>query len=362
MAKKENEENNDVNKESEEDFGLPDLEFEELDDIDVDESEGEDSLEDEIAEIIGEPDDDELVMEDIGVGDSEEEAGSDDDLAEGESLSDLGVTAEGEGTEVSDDLITDSVDEELDEVEKFISEITGEDDTDEVSDDSSDMVESEIEDFDNSEGEGLSDVGTGMFSRDDDDEPAEEEYSSSYESDAGGTSSAFTRIIIFGLVGAVILAFVFLYLNPTSDEEQVAEAETTPVPVVEKPVEETPAVTEQPAEETPATPVKEDPPASVSTQQSQLPVSTGTPGVVTTITSSAGRYYIVVSSFIDSDMANDHGNALAAQGASVKIINPFNERKYYRVSVADYGSRQDAINATEQLKSQYGNDIWALKY
>ena len=174
MAKKENEENNDVKKESEEDFGLPDLEFEELDDIDVDESEGEDSLKDEIAEIIGEPDDDELVMEDIGVGDSEEEAGSDDDLAEGESLSDLGVTAEGEGTEVSDDLITDSVDEELDEVEKFISEITGEDDTDEVSDDSSDMVESEIEDFDTSEGEGLSDVGTGMFSRDDDAEPAEE--------------------------------------------------------------------------------------------------------------------------------------------------------------------------------------------
>ncbi len=339
MAKKENDENKDVNQDSEEDFGLPDLEFEELDDIDEEDG-GDENLADEIAEITGEAESEEITPSDA---DDELDDKWNDDSSDTESLSDIGASD-------TDDAGSD---DELDEVEKFISEITADDDVDEDAGDSSDLVESELDDISNEDDEKeLSNVGTGMFaSNSDDDSSDEDSYSSSYDDDEeeveeGGTSPAFTRIIVFGLVAAVLLAFVFLYISDGPDEP-VAQI---PPPVIEEPVEEAP-VEEEPVEETP-----------VVEETVRQPVSTGTPGEITTISASAGRYYIVVASFIDDDMAKDHANDLAAQGASVKIVEPFNERKYYRVSVADYGSRQDAINATEQLKSQYGQDIWALKY
>lgn len=349
MAKKENDENKDVNQDSEEDFGLPDLEFEELDDID--EVEGEDdNLADEIAEITGDSS-----TEDNSSEDSHDMEGKwNDDTSDSESLSDIGAG----DTDSTESFDTESEGDELDEVEKFISEITADDETDEDGGDSSDLVESEIEGIaGEDDNEGLSDVGSGMFGRDKD---SSDEHSSSYDEeddDDGGTSPAFTRIIIFGLVGAVILAFVFLYISDGPDEPVAQIA----APVIEEPVEETP-IEEEPVDEAaveyePLVATKEDPAV-----QQNVSLSTGTPGEITTISSSAGRYYIVVASFIDDDMAKDHANDLAAQGASVKIVEPFNARKYYRVSVADYGSRQDAINAIEQLKPQYGDDIWGLKY
>ncbi len=320
MAKKENDENKDVNQDSGEDFGLPNLEFEELDDRDEEEGE-DDNLADEIAEITGKS---------STSDDSDEDDKWNDDTSDAESLSYIGA-----GDTDSFDDASQSEDDELDEVEKFISEITA----DEGEGDNSDLIGSDIEgNSGEDEDEELSDPGFGMDDSTDDDE----------EDDEGGTSPAFTRIIIFGLAGAVLLAFAFLYLS--EDETPVAQI---PPPVIEEQVEETP-VEEEPIEETPI--VEETPvPQNVS-------LSTGTPGEITTISSSADRYYIVVASFIDDDMAKDHASQLASQGASVKIVEPFNARKYYRVSVADYGSRQDAINAMEQLKPQYGEDIWGLKY
>ncbi len=353
MAKKENEENKDINKESEEDFGLPDLEFEELDDIDEEEFDEADleNVEEEIAELIGEtPDEDELSLDDIGADsdDSAESASLESEsetTSESETLEDIGISDEETSTEesdslppIEDELQKETIDEELDEVEKFISEITADD----VEEDSGAPV--------------------GMFATDrspssDDDGPVETT-ESSYEasSDEGGTSQGFTRVIIFGLLGAVIIAFGFLYFHNegAGTEPVVAEAETASEPVEEAPVAEEPVEETQPVEETSEPePVVEAPPSTASTVN---------PGTITAITASAGRYYVVVGSFIDDDMANDFGKELAAQGASVKIISPFNERKFFRVSVADYGTRNEAVSATEQLKSQYGDDIWALKY
>ena len=190
---------------------------------------------------------------------------------------------------------------------------------------------------------------------------------------SGGSSQSFTRIIIIGLVGAVALSFLFLYWhnqNPSASETRTAEvteaegaeaegAEAEGAEEVEgaegaegstdgAEVESTPAPTQQQAAPTPR-PVR-----------TQLAAST--PGQVTTITSATGRYYIIVASFIDDDMANDHANKLASQGAAVKIVNPFGDKKYWRVSVADYGALLEAVNGTNQLKPQYGDDIWTVKY
>ena len=362
MAKKENDENKDVNQDPEEDFGLPDLEFEELDDIDED---GDDNLEEEIAEIMGDSSEDEgEAMQDIGASEDDAdqvtaETGTD------EGLGDIGISSDEETS--TDDVGQDSGDE-LDEVEKFISEITADDEGEETADTAEEEVGSELDDITSDETEEIGDLGTTeMFGSVEEEESSDdgEEFQYSYDDDEdGGTSSSFTRIIIFGLVGAVVAAFAFLYFSDGDSAEQQAAAET-PVVTEPEPAQEEPVAEDQPAEDTPAPAAQEEPAqeeAPPRQTQAQVPVSTGTPGEITTISASAGRYYIVVASFIDDDMAKDHANDLASQGASVKIVEPFNERKFYRVSVADYGSRSEAVSATEQLKSQYGDDIWALKY
>jgi len=351
MAKKDKEEEKkDVDQSPEEDFGLPDLEFDELEDIDEEEFDEADleNVEEEIAELIGETaDDDELALDDIGVDDEEAESAITASIEEGESLSDIGESSESElgevleeSTPIEDELQKETIDEELDEVEKFISEITADDVEEDSQSDSSGIGSEE------SESEEL--VTESSF---DDDFTTTE----STSKQSGGFSKSFIVYVVIGLVGAVTIAFALLTWG--SEGEGDGEAAEAVSEQIEKPIEEKP-VEEKPVE-TP-TPVAEKP---VETKPApQQTVSTGTPGEITVINSSANRYYIVVASFIDVDMANDMGGELAAQGIGVKVIYPFNERKYYRVSVADYGTREEAVNATDSYKPQYGEDVWALKY
>ncbi|MEQ9426875.1 MAG: SPOR domain-containing protein [Cyclobacteriaceae bacterium] len=401
MAKKENEENKDVQN-SEEDFGLPDLEFDELEDIDESEFDEADleNVENEIADLLNESDDDLGDISDISDEEVEleEEAiadVSDDDS--GESLSDIGDDTSGvemdldepakteakDEAPIEEELQKETIDEELDEVEKFISEITA-DDMAEDSDDPT-AVDSEKE----------TEV-LGSISAD----PAYEDEGSAKEA---GTAKGFTRIIVIGLVSAVIVAFAFLYMSNQSGDETIATAETPAAAEEEgeatenegevvagaedtssddastateqeaapaneqeqQPAAQQPAA-QQPAAQQPANnrPTPSNNQQTTPKPQANRPVNTntGTPGQVAAITSASNRYYIVVASFVDGDMAQDLGKELAANGASIKIISPFGERRYYRVSVADYATRAEAVSATDQLKGQYGEDIWALKY
>lgn len=85
------------------------------------------------------------------------------------------------------------------------------------------------------------------------------------------------------------------------------------------------------------------------------------PGVVQTISSATDRYYIVISSSIDDDLAMDYANKLANDGNAVKIIEPYNDKKFYRVSLADYSTQQEADEAAGSF-SEYGEGVWVLKY
>ncbi|MDA0193991.1 MAG: hypothetical protein O2887_12980 [Bacteroidetes bacterium] len=352
MATKENDENQDINENSEKDFGLPDLEFEELDHLD----EEEESIneEDELADLITSDSEEESDLEEIESADSVDTVLEDPEITDDlDSLSDIGSDSDY------------SNNNELDKVGEVTSEVFLDDIVQETVDDS-DTVE-----LDN-------DLMASFGEEDEVSPPA-------IASTSGGSSQSFTRIIIIGLAGAVAMAFIFLYMhnqNLSSGEDMVTEVTETEG-TEESSVDgaETTETGESTGEESePATATSNafpdattpsESPASTETKQQAAPTprptrtqpaATSTPGQVTTITSATGRYYIIVASFIDDDMANDHGKKLAGQGASVKIINPFGDRKFWRVSVADYGILREAVNGTNQLKPQYGDDIWAVKY
>ena len=85
-------------------------------------------------------------------------------------------------------------------------------------------------------------------------------------------------------------------------------------------------------------------------------------GTFSIITEPTGRYYIVIESFVDSDMAADYGKELAGKGMSTALLSPQGKRKFHRLTVGDFGSFVEAQEDANKLKAEFGDDLWVLKY
>jgi hypothetical protein len=85
-------------------------------------------------------------------------------------------------------------------------------------------------------------------------------------------------------------------------------------------------------------------------------------GTVEAITSRTGRYYVVIASAIDGDLAMDYANKLKKTGVSIKIIPPFGKSKFHRVTVDNLDSWAAAENRANELKNEYGENVWVIKY
>ncbi len=87
-----------------------------------------------------------------------------------------------------------------------------------------------------------------------------------------------------------------------------------------------------------------------------------TTGALQTVGMSSGSYYVVVGSFIDDDLARDQSNRINRDGMDTYLIEPYNNNKFYRLAVGNFSSWNDAADKMEDLKSNFGHDIWVLKY
>ena len=85
-------------------------------------------------------------------------------------------------------------------------------------------------------------------------------------------------------------------------------------------------------------------------------------GGITTISEPTSRYYVVIGSFIDVDLATDLGKELAAKGVNTSLISPFSKKRLFRLCVASFGTYGDATAAANDLKAEYGENLWVLKY
>ncbi len=76
------------------------------------------------------------------------------------------------------------------------------------------------------------------------------------------------------------------------------------------------------------------------------------------VQSRAGRYFGIVGSFIDDDLAADLAKKLMSEGTSCKIIYPFGNKLFYRLSVSDFDNVQDVYHMLRAykliLKKNYG--------
>ena len=85
-------------------------------------------------------------------------------------------------------------------------------------------------------------------------------------------------------------------------------------------------------------------------------------GTFETILNRTGRYYIVVASAIDSDLATDYAKKLASEGENTKILTPKGNNKFHRVAVGDYENLAAAQEVLGDMRSRFGNDVWVVKF
>ena len=116
--------------------------------------------------------------------------------------------------------------------------------------------------------------------------------------------------------------------------------------------------------------VKEDKPATEGnlemlrkeSEEAKAPLTTDTEGEITRISAPQGTYFVVVGSYVDSDLALDYANKLTKQGVNVMLIEPSKKAYFLHVAI-DQGSTFDEANdKASALKSSYGEGVWVLKY
>lgn len=85
-------------------------------------------------------------------------------------------------------------------------------------------------------------------------------------------------------------------------------------------------------------------------------------GTIETLSDRTGRYYVVISSALDRDLLMDYAKKLSDQGVSTKIIPPFGKHKVSRIAISEGDSFDAAQAKANELKAQYGDAVWVLKY
>jgi hypothetical protein len=93
-------------------------------------------------------------------------------------------------------------------------------------------------------------------------------------------------------------------------------------------------------------------------------VANATPktGTIETLNDRTGRYYVVVASAIDGDLLMDYARKLNEKGVNAKIIAPFGNVKFHRLTVAEGETFASAQQTADQLKSEYNEGVWVIKY
>ncbi len=178
----------------------------------------------------------------------------------------------------------------------------------------------------------------------------EEEYhGSSYYEEDGKKGSPVGWIILIIIVLISVGIGIFWWFNRGTETPKPTYQAPKQTPVVTKPDTAT-----QMVEKTPAS---TKPPKTTTTTE-----SSGTEGMVSEISEPTGRYYVIIASFIDDDLAMDYAKKLTKEGITCKILDPRGNKKFFRFSIADFPTVNEAAIRAEQLKSTYGEGVWVMKY
>lgn len=195
---------------------------------------------------------------------------------------------------------------------------------------------------------------------------SEEEYRESYEGDGNGddyeyedeskSDSIAPKLILITIILVVVAGAVwyFGFYSPAQkaaeEQARLAQQQQEQADAAARRAEQERLAREQAVQD------------SIARAQQAQEEATPETGEMTTISSRTGRYYVVVGSFVDDDLAKDLADKLGVEGLNTSLIPPWGDGRYYRLAIADLGSFDEAQARADELKSTYGDGLWVLKY
>ena len=85
-------------------------------------------------------------------------------------------------------------------------------------------------------------------------------------------------------------------------------------------------------------------------------------GAIEMLRTATGRFYVVLSSSIDDDLAMDYAKKLSTEGININILECHAPNLvYFAVSPANFDTYEEAETALEEYAS-YGEGHWVLRY
>lgn len=85
-------------------------------------------------------------------------------------------------------------------------------------------------------------------------------------------------------------------------------------------------------------------------------------GTIETLEDRTGAYRVVIASAIDDDLLMDYAKKLSRKGISSKIVPPFGDTKFFRLTIAEGDTWSAAQSLADGLKGEYGDEVWVLRY
>jgi hypothetical protein len=155
------------------------------------------------------------------------------------------------------------------------------------------------------------------------------------------------------LLFAVVIGITLLYMTedpkPTAsmlgdsvikaEVKKEVKKEIIPEPVIEEVIEPE---------------VKTDPPELESVPKAI--------GAISEISQPLDKYYLIVASFLDNDLAFDYAEKLILSGSDVIIILDFHVRYFTRVALLEYETLDKANVGLDKYKDEFDEQLWVLKY
>ena len=85
-------------------------------------------------------------------------------------------------------------------------------------------------------------------------------------------------------------------------------------------------------------------------------------GEISEISQPLDKYYLIVASFLDNDLAFDYAEKLILSGSNVIIILDFHVRYFTRVALLEYETLDKANVGLDKYKDEFDEQLWVLKY
>lgn len=184
------------------------------------------------------------------------------------------------------------------------------------------------------------------------DEVQQNEYTSSYNNDDEG-NSPWPKILgiaaIFLVIGAAIWYFGF------HKPKQVAAAKAKAQQEEQVRAEASRIEEERLAEQR----RRED---NEQLRADSIASATPAVGAIETLNERTGRYYVVIASAIDGDLIMDYAKKLSQNGVNAKIIPPYGNVKFHRLTIAEGDTYATTQQTADGLKSEYTSSAWVIKY